>query len=109
MKKFDDIVSEIIVSGKLAGGKLPSPAFLARIMNLSTAYFTDLLKFEKGKNPEEYIRCRQLEAAKQMLAGKKGSPAEISRRVGFPNVQYFSFLLKKITGLAPSDYLASLN
>ena len=109
MKKFDDIVSEIIFSGKLAGGKLPSPAFLARMMNLSTAYFTDLLKFEKGMNPEEYIRCRQLEAAKQMLTGKKGSPAEISRHVGFPNVQYFSFLFKKITGFAPSDYLASLN
>lgn len=109
MKNFDNLVTGYINSGKLQGGRLPSADCFARQLNLSEAYFTDLLKFEKKKTLEEYLHWRQLETAKQMLAGSAGTPAEISRRLGFPSVQHFSFLFKKITGVAPSDYLSTLN
>lgn len=72
-------------------------------------YFCDLLKFETGKTPDEYFRFKRLEAAKRMLLKSDTTPSVVARRLGYPNVQYFSLIFKKITGVAPSDYRCSQN
>ena len=78
-------------------------------LDLSVAYFDDLLKFETGKTLEEYLQLKRLDIARHMLLQDGHTPAAVARKLGYPNVQCFSVLFKKITGVAPSDYRLSQN
>lgn len=106
---MEQLLNDYISSGRLQSGKLPAPDFLAERLNLSTSYFNDLLKFETGKTLEQYFQFKRLEVAKRMLLKSDATPAIVARQLGYPNVQYFSLIFKKITGVAPSDYRCSQN
>lgn len=100
---------EYIASGRLQGGKLPTSGYMAGELDLSVAYFDDLLKFETGKTLEEYLQLKRLDIARHMLLQDGHTPAAVARKLGYPNVQCFSVLFKKITGVAPSGYRLSQN
>ena len=57
---------------------------------MSVAYFNDLLKFETGKTLEEYFELKRLDIARHMLLQDGHTPAAVARKLGYPNVQYFS-------------------
>lgn len=109
LEKMERLLDDYISSGKLQNGKLPAPDYFAKRLNLSASYFNDLLKFETGKTLEQYFEFKRLEVAKRMLLKSDATPASIARQLGYPNVQYFSLIFKKITGVAPSDYRYSQN
>lgn len=85
------------------------PTFCAEKLGLSTAYFNDLLKFETGNTLQEYFQLKRLKAAKKMLLKGKDSPSFIAQQLGYPNVQYFSLIFKKIMGMSPTEYRYSHN
>lgn len=107
--RTEDIVEQYIRSGKLEDGKMPPAEYFARPLGLSVAYFNDLLKFETGQNLREYIQLKQLKIAKELLRKGEETPAAVARRLGFPSVQYFSFLFKKINGMGPGEYREARN
>ena len=109
LEKMDKILDEYIASGKLQGGQLPTDAYCAGILNLSVAYFNDLLIFETGKTLTEYFQLKRLYIAKNLLLKTDSAPSAIACRLGYPSVQYFSLIFKKITGLAPNEYRCSQN
>ena len=49
VKQWNVCFVEYIASGRLQGGKLPTSGYMAGELDLSVAYFDDLLKFETGK------------------------------------------------------------
>lgn len=100
----DRLLEKYIQSGRLKTGGLPSRAYFADALRLSPGYFSDLLKFETGKNPNEYAESKRLEAAKRLLSARNNTVGLVAERLGYPNVQYFSRLFKKITGVAPNEY-----
>lgn len=104
LAKLEKLVTQSITSGTFSNGTRPTPECFAEKLNLSTAYFNDLLKFEKGQTLSEYFQLKQLELAKQMLLQTNDSPTLIARRLGFPSVQFFTLIFKKITGVVPSEY-----
>lgn len=104
LENMDKLLDIYIDSGRLQNGKLPTSDYCAARLNLSCAYFNDLLKFETGKTLDEYFQLKRLEIARQMLLQSGNTPVSIARRLGYPNVQYFSILFKKITGFAPNEY-----
>ena len=105
----DELLDDYIASGRLQSGKLPTPYHIAGKLHLSAAYFNDLLKFETGKTWEEYFQFKQLEKAKHLLQKNDNSPIAVAKQLGYPNVQYFSFIFKKVTGCTPNDYRHSQN
>lgn len=109
LEKMDLLLDDYIKSGKLQNGKVPTPEYLAENLNLSTSYFNDLLKFETGKTLEQYFQLKRLEVAKRMLLKSDSTPTAVARQLGYPNVQYFSLIFKKLTGIAPSDWRYSQN
>lgn len=109
LEKMERLLDEYIMSGKLQGGQMPASCHLAGELDLSIAYFNDLLKFETGKTLELYVEFKRLDMAKRMLLQLGHTPAAVARRLGYPNVQYFSFIFKKVTGVAPNDYRCSQN
>lgn len=109
LEKMEAMLDTYIDSGKLQNGKLPTSEYCSEGLGLSTPYFNDLIKFETGKILEEYFQFKRLEVSKKMLLTADNTPAIVANRLGFPNVQYFSFIFKKITGIAPNEYRSSLN
>ena len=109
LKTAEKILDDYIASGRLQSGKIPTPYHIAGKLHLSAAYFNDLLKFETGKTWEEYFQFKQLEKAKHLLQKNDNSPIAVAKQLGYPNVQYFSFIFKKVTGCTPNDYRHSQN
>lgn len=104
LEKMESILNQYINSGKLQNGLFPTSAFCAEKLGLSAAYFNDLLKFETGNTLQEHFQLKRLEAAREMLLKGKDSPSFIARQLGYPNVQYFSLIFKKIMGVSPTEY-----
>ena len=104
LEKLERLLDEYIISGKLENGQLPTAEYCTAELDLSVAYFNDLLRFETGKTLEEYFQFKRLSVAKTMLLKNGNTPALVARQLGYPNVQYFSLIFKKITGIAPCEY-----
>lgn len=104
IRQTNILLDEYIQSGKLKKGVLPSAEYCADKLRLSTRYFSDLLYFETGQNINEYFEFKRLEASKTMLLTSQNTVSGVAEKLGYPNVQYFSRLFKKITGIAPCDY-----
>lgn len=101
---MDKFMDEYIVSGGLHEGLKPSAGQCAEKLGLSVSYFRDLLKFETGRTFEEYIQIRRMDAAKELLHNPGNTPVVVARRLGYPSVQYFTLIFKRITGIAPNEY-----
>ncbi len=104
MEGLETLLDAYIASGCLQNGELPTADYCAGRLGLSVAYFNDLVKWETGKTLDEYFRFKRLELSKKMLLQEGNTPLLVSQRLGFPNVQYFSLIFKKITGVAPNEY-----
>ncbi len=109
LEELETLLNGYIASGRLIDSILPTSEYCAAGLGLSVPYFNDLLKFETGKTLDEYFQLKRLEAAKRMLLKARNTPAIVARQLGYPNVQYFSLLFKKITGIAPNEYRYSNN
>lgn len=109
LEELEILLNDYIASGRLIDSILPTSEYCASELGLSVPYFNDLLKFETGKTLDEYFRLKRLEVAKRMLLNTKNTPTIIARQLGYPNVQYFTLLFKRITGVAPSEYHYSQN
>lgn len=109
IRQTNILLDEYIRSGKLKKGILPSVEYCAAKLGLSAHYFSDLLFFETGQNIQEYFEFKRLEASKIMLLEQGGTAGMVAEKLGYPSVQQFSRIFKKITGTAPSDYKAAQN
>lgn len=104
IKELEILLNNYISSGLLRNAVLPSSEYCARELGLSVSYFNDLLKFESGKTLDEYFQLKRIETAKKMLLNPDYTPTFVAQQLGYGNVQYFSLLFKRITGIAPNDY-----
>lgn len=109
VRQADALLDEYIWSGKLRNGILPSAEYCAKAFQLSRHYFNDLLRFETGKNTDEYFQLKRLEAAKEMLRAESNTVGMVVEKLGYANVQSFSRLFKKVTGVAPNEYKFTQN
>ena len=65
------------------------------------------VKKETGKTLSEYIRSKRIEFASQLLLDTNLQVQTIAFHCGIMDVQYFSKIFKKETGLTPSEYRIS--
>ncbi len=93
-----------LVEPKRKRPSLPSVRECAEAMHLSTNYFSDLIRLETGRTPQEHIHHILLERAKIELATSSLSIAEIAYDLGFEYPQSFSKLFKKKNGFSPAAY-----
>ncbi len=83
---------------------IPSVQTLARELNFSSNYLSDLLKKETGKTAQEHIHLFVIEKAKNSLLNSGQSISEIGYALGFEYPQHFSNLFKLKTGMSPSEF-----
>jgi AraC-like DNA-binding protein len=77
---------------------------LARNLGLSLSGFRKQFRKITGLPPGQYLQQIKINKACELLRQTVLSVGEISVRLGFESIYYFSRIFKHKTGLAPSDY-----
>lgn len=104
VSKFERILKGYYQHNNAIDLGLPNVNYLAKQLNLSSNYLSDLLKKETGKTAMEHIHLYVVEKAKTILLNSSDSVSEIAYTLGFEYPQHFSNLFKSKTGSSPRDY-----
>lgn len=75
---------------------------LAKIAGCSESHLRKLFRSVMGIPATQYINTVRIQKAKDLLLTGDVSVSEVYAKVGFPNIQYFSYMFKKILGVPPS-------
>jgi AraC-like DNA-binding protein len=103
--KFNEYLDRYFKSGDLEEKGLPNVKHMAKQLNLSPKYLSDLLKQETGKTALDLIHLHVVSEAKNMLLEGDKSVTEIAYELGFENPPYFSRLFKKEVGVSPTKFV----
>ena len=77
---------------------------LSEKYGISISHLSSLLKEQLGLPFSQYITCKRIEKAKELLVYERLSIGEIAELVGYNDYFYFSKVFKKNTGISPSKY-----
>jgi AraC-like DNA-binding protein len=80
----------------------PKADTLARIAKLSLGHFSRAFKQSTGDSPHQYIICKRVAAAKELLVQTSRALADIALDVGFADQSHFSRTYAAVTGETPS-------
>lgn len=108
LTKFESLLNSYFESENPQKVGIPTVAFFADQLNLSSNYFGDLIKKETGKTAIEYIHMAIIGAAKEKFFYPGKSVSQIAYELGFKYPQHFRRMFKNETGYTPNEY-RSLN
>lgn len=104
LERFDDLLKTYFASNKTQTLGLPSVSWCAGELNLSTNYFSDLIKKETGITAQEYMQTKVINTAKERIFSANKSISEIAYELGFKYPQHFTRLFKQKTGITPNEF-----
>lgn len=81
---------------------------LARLAHISPFHFARLFKISTGLPPHRFLVARRMEQAKRLLACGDIPIATVGRVVGFRTASHFTAAFRRVTGMTPSAYRATL-
>lgn len=79
-------------------------AAIARELNMSPHYLSDMLRVQTGMNARQHIHACLVERAKELLVNTRLSASEIAYSLGFEYPQHMNRLFKSKTGVTPLEY-----
>ena len=82
-------------------------AELGRLANMSPYHFARLFKRSTGMPPHRFVRCKRIERAASLLAGRELAIAQIAQVVGFGTASHFATVFRRTMGTTPRAYRAS--
>jgi len=106
LEKFEDLLHDYYASDTPSHTGLPSVAYCADALHLSSNYFGDLIKKETGKSAQEYIQAKIIDVAKERIFDIDKSLSQVAYELGFKYPQHFTRLFKQRTGISPNEYRA---
>lgn len=77
---------------------------LANHLHISPSYLSLIFKKDAGVTFLKYLVSIRLEAAKDLLRSSDLKTTEIAERIGYPDINYFSYFFKKNFGMSPREY-----
>lgn len=77
---------------------------LAKLSNVSPAYFSTLFKKETGQTLTTYINGKRIENAKHLLKNTSLQIQTVAQHCGILDLHYFCRIFKAATGKTPSEY-----
>ena len=105
--KFENILLTYF-EGNLHVG-LPTVNDIAKDLNVSPNYLSDMLRMVTGQNTQQHIHSQLIEKAKQILTTTNLSVSEIAYQLGFEYPSSFNKLFKAKTNLSPLEFRQSFN
>ena len=85
----------------------PDVDFCARSLQMSAAYFDDMLKYETGYRLPQYLQTLRLRLACRLLRTSARSVADIAALLGYPSEPCFTRLFRLAQGCDPQAYRAA--
>lgn len=79
-------------------------SYYADYLNLSTGYFSAIVRKNLGKSPQAWIEFFIINRAKMLLRKPQMSVKEVSDALGFPEQFTFRKYFKTHTGMSPSEF-----
>ncbi len=104
LQKFEKLLDDYLASHLPQKLGVPTVAYFADKVFLSSNYFGDLVKKETGRSAQEYIQFKIIEKAKDLIAGTDLTISEIAYILGFSYPQHLGRLFKRYTGMTPRTY-----
>ena len=92
------------IEARLAG---PAPLRLrelAGIAHLSDDHFLRAFRATVGQTPYQYLLCRRIDLARQMLHRSKLPIAGVGRAVGFGSASHFAAMFRQHVGVTPGEW-----
>ncbi|MCD8388223.1 MAG: helix-turn-helix domain-containing protein [Bacteroidales bacterium] len=84
--------------------------YYAQILCISPRYLGRIVsEFSEGKSPKQIIDAALLDRVKELLRQPSLSIDQIADKLNFPDQSYLSRFFRRLTGLYPSAYRASLS
>ncbi len=80
-----------------------SLASVARAVNVSASYFSEIFKKATGINFVEYVARLRVEKARNLLQNPDRRISEVAFEVGFQSLSQFNRAFKKHAGMTPSE------
>lgn len=77
---------------------------MAAILNVNGSYLSTLFKQETGQTLTEYVQQKRIAMAKSLLKTTKLQVQTIAQSCGFLDIQYFTKVFKKHTGMTSKEY-----
>lgn len=108
LEKFEQLLDDYFASDKPHTIGLPSVAWCAEKLNLSSNYFGDLVKKESGKTALEYVQTKLIDVAKERMFDTEKTVSQVAYDLGFKYPQHFARLFKQRVGYSPLEF-RSLN
>ncbi|WP_291906514.1 helix-turn-helix transcriptional regulator [Chitinophaga sp. CB10] len=105
--RFESLLDHYFQSGNCQTFGLPTVAWCADQLHLSSNYFGDLIKKETGNTALDYIQSKVIDAAKVLIFDGNKSISDIAFQLGFKYQQHFTRLFKQKTGRTPIEYRSS--
>lgn len=81
---------------------------IASVLYISPSYLTAIFSKNIRISPGRYISKKKLEEGKRLIREGKLNFTEISKRIGYANVHYFSNQFKATYGITPTEYSKSV-
>ncbi len=81
-----------------------SLSVVASKLHTHYAYLSHAFKEDLGENILEHIMRRRIEEACHLLKRPEMSISDVAEKVGYPNVQYFNRIFKKVSCTTPGQY-----
>lgn len=77
---------------------------VAEAVSVSPNHLSTVFKEKNGIGFSDYVTDVRMRQAKRLLITTDLRASEVGERVGYQNMNYFSMLFKKVTGVSPSQY-----
>ena len=97
-------ISAMVAQVQSSSGTPPDVAEMARRSGLSQAHFSRVFHKITGQSPRDFLQQTRLMQARQLLTGTELSIGEISERLGYADIFFFSRQFKNKVGVPPSVY-----
>ncbi|MBK0378569.1 helix-turn-helix transcriptional regulator [Mucilaginibacter sp. SD-g] len=104
IERFETLLNDFFATDKPQTIGLPSVAYCADTLNLSSNYFGDLVKKETGKTAQEYIQFKLIDMAKEKISDVEKTVNQVAYELGFKYPQHFTRVFKKRVGKTPLEY-----
>ena len=107
LSKFESALSNYFNDNLKTG--LPTVTILAKQLNVSPSYLSDMLRTVTGQNTQQHIHNKLIEKAKDILITTNMTVSEIAFQLGFEHSQSFNKLFKSKNGISPLKFRNSFN